>query len=237
MTDLDFDPTIPPARGRKRVPVDMYYVRDLDESDVAQMYDEVGSIPKTIQKIRNSHHLLAQALARGVKETDAALMTGYQIATISNLKRDPAFRQLLEYYTAETKQVQSDMLARLRAMGFDTMEILHEKLLAGELAPNQILDLGKMILDRTGHGPKSTVDHNYGIDGKTLEMLKSAVDAASTGKIIDVQVSKEPEIGDSIKPSRVAEEGHVLQFPSQRDGVAAEGGETPEEDFTVGSYK
>src|SRR5208282_3695537 len=49
------------------------------------------------QILRTSHHQLAQILAAGVDDAEASFITGRSTSSISSLRSDPAFKELLTY--------------------------------------------------------------------------------------------------------------------------------------------
>ena len=70
-----------PARGgrRRAAPFTVGTPRELTEADLAELIhpSSVNSAPGPVQKLRSTHHRLAQLLATGTKQVDASLITGY----------------------------------------------------------------------------------------------------------------------------------------------------------------
>ena len=97
-----------------------------------------------LRSLRAGHHQLAQVLAAGVGDVEASLVTGKSTTTIASLKRDPAFKELLAYYTAQQEVRDYDMHARVTTIGAIASEILQERL---EESPDKFSneDLRKLL--------------------------------------------------------------------------------------------
>lgn len=140
-------------------------------------------------KIRNSHHQLARLLASGVKQSHCSQILGYAPSRISILQNDPAFADLLEFYSARTDEVHLDLVKRLHNLSADAMEVIHERVLEApeEITVANLLEIVKMGADRSGAGPKSTsvVEHQHTLNaGDLLRLKKGVIDEEN--KIIDV---------------------------------------------------
>ena len=72
--------------------------RPIDERDleVLRAAPKVQTPPR--KKLRYKHHALARSLAAGMQESAAAAITGFAPVTVSILKRDPAFAELVRFY-------------------------------------------------------------------------------------------------------------------------------------------
>jgi len=118
----------------------------------------VDGAVKPLTKIRERHHALAKLLASGgISQNEASIITGYDISTISILKNDPAFKELILFYQNEVNAEYRTMHSQLAGLGEDAVAELRRRV---EEDPEQIgftslLDLVTKIADRTGHGPAS----------------------------------------------------------------------------------
>lgn len=124
---------IPSARGGRRRPeIELLceIVRGLTEEDLPKLEspDSLGTTPIPIQQLRATHHQLAQLLAKGMPDNEAALITGYSPSRISILKTDPAFSELLASYRELREGVFVDTLERMRILGLSTLDELQERL-------------------------------------------------------------------------------------------------------------
>jgi hypothetical protein len=81
-----------------------------------------------VAKLRDSHHALARALARGQTPIQASQATGYRVSRIYLLLRDPTFNDLVTYYKTDDEEARADIEARFAGMTVDFMQELHERL-------------------------------------------------------------------------------------------------------------
>lgn len=106
-------------------------VRELGEGDLDVLRSPglpSTAGPKGPMRIRHTHHLLAQQIAKGHSMAECALITGYAPATISVMKGDPTFRELVAFYTAEAARVFSVGLERMQALGLSSLDELQRRL-------------------------------------------------------------------------------------------------------------
>ena len=157
----------PRMQGRPQAQFHIAYARDLTEADMEALASMPrGAPPRLLQRIHSSHHSLARCLAAGMKQNQAALVTGYSPVRISYLQRDPAFVALVADYRTEAKGAFADLAERMADMSLDAMEILQERL---QDSPETftipvLLDLIRAFADRTGHGPGQDVNFKMSVD-------------------------------------------------------------------------
>jgi hypothetical protein len=154
-------PSVVPLRP---VPTTAHYERDLAEADIVALQTlPRGTYVRPLQRIRSSHHALARCLAMGLNPSKAALVTGYSPGRISDLARDPTFKQLVAEYSADARDVVADYALRMRELGLDAMEEVHERLHTdpGSFSVPVLLDIVTNMADRTGHGTGQSVTHNF----------------------------------------------------------------------------
>jgi ATP sulfurylase len=102
-----------------------------------------------------------------MKQSQAALVTGYSANRISILLDDPAFSALVEDYRTEAKAAFADLAERMNNMSLDAIELLQERLHDNPeiFSIPMLLDVVKAFADRTGHGPGQEVhlkmDQNF----------------------------------------------------------------------------
>lgn len=144
---------LPSARGgRKRaMPVEIEVVRSLTSEDLPLLLDP-PPVPAeqrygTLQ-IRHAHHLLARCLANGTDQNDAALITGYSVSYISDIKNSPAFAELLAYYQTKKELVFVDVAERMKVLGLNSLDELQRRLEAepDEWSKRELMELSKLML-------------------------------------------------------------------------------------------
>lgn len=171
LEELGLDLTSTVRKGRAASTVVETFVRELTPADLAMPATQVQTAP-SLTKIRDSHHALARVLATGMKEHEAAAITGYSSSRISILKADPQFQELLEFYRSQAQEVVADFRVRMVNMGMDALQELQERLNDNpeKFSEGLLKDIVKEIADRTGHapqrGPSNVTQINIGLSDK-----------------------------------------------------------------------
>ena len=206
--------------GRRASPINATIAREISEEDILKMAEPNSIKPQAIQSLRQSHHTLARLLAIGTPEGDIALITGYSISRISILKGDPTFAELLKYYEGVEaegyKVARADMHLRLSSLGFDTLEVLHERLLDApeKFSVKELAQIVELTADRIGHGKTSTVNNNvqHSVAPETLAAIRSAAQGA-------------PVLGEEDRQAllSMAREATAVSSPEAADWIEGEG--------------
>ena len=146
------------------------------------------------REVTGLDHALARALASGIGEGEAALIVGMTGSTVSILKMDPSFRELVAFYQADVDRAFTSMHNTLAALSQDAAEVLRERLEEDpdDISPNQLIELVKLGADRTGFGPKSTQDVNVNVG--LAARMQEARERVAARKMIDIT----PEIKDGV---------------------------------------
>lgn len=122
------------ARGGKAgagaQPLEVEVIRALAESDLEAITNPplVSAPLAVVKSLKASHHNLAQLIAEGKSGAEIHLTTGYSQSYISNIQHDPAFNELISYYGEQRRTIFIDAQERLRLLGLDATEKLHEQL-------------------------------------------------------------------------------------------------------------
>lgn len=178
----------PRIKGRAAVPISTELVRELAPADFALLASERGSAEtRPIAKLRDRHHALARCLAQGMKNNEAAAITGYDPSRISILKADPTFRELVEQYSRVEDSVMADFTDRATTLSLSAMNEIQDRL---EDDPETfsvptLLEVAKFAADRTGHAPISknvNVNVNAGLGDRLAQARKRlAIASAASG--------------------------------------------------------
>lgn len=154
----------PRLKGRVRRPTpDAVKLRELTSADLALLEGEgnrTTSSSKPIARLNQRHHGLARALAGGMKDTEAAIVTGYDPSRISILKGDPTFRALVDFYRENLDKVFTDLHEKMAGLSAEAADRLRDLLENDEnvLSATVLLDILKATADRTGYAPKTQVE-------------------------------------------------------------------------------
>jgi len=186
--DLNLDIAAMTRPGRKPAPLHAHVVRELESADLAALAAPRNTEPAELKRLSERHHALARSLASGMSEAEAAALTGYDLSRVSNLKRSPAFQELLALYRDRRDAEFAEMHAMLAGLSKDAALELRTRLedSPGEITLPQLLDILKMGADRTGFGPTSKQETTVRVDLSTrLEAARTRARIAQ-GDIIDV---------------------------------------------------
>lgn len=136
-----------PRGGRRpSAPLAIEVLRELEPGDLQALSGAVAAPAQRLLQIRQPHHALARLICEGRELAEVALITGYAPSYISNLQNDPAFAELLSYYSVQREQVFVDVLERMRTLGLHSMEELQRRL---EEAPEKFSNREVMeLVDR-----------------------------------------------------------------------------------------
>jgi len=122
-----------------------------------------------VKRLRDSHHAVAKLLVQGLSVAEVSLQTGYAISRISVLQRDPAFRELMEFYRNDAERIAADFTAKAALVSLDFLQELHERVLDRPelLADSTVIEAFKVIADRAGFAPvqrsiSKNVNLNFG---------------------------------------------------------------------------
>lgn len=171
------------TRGRAAIAVSAAVVRELDETDVALLAAEKGSVAAPLKRLSERHHALARCLASGMGPGDAAITCGYVASRVSILQSDPAFQELVHFYREDVNRQYLGMHQVLAGLSLDAATELHERLTEDmnadekKISVGQLVELTKLGADRTGFGPQSS-QVNVNVDLATrLEAARKRISA------------------------------------------------------------
>jgi len=163
-------PTIlqsPKTIGRKEKAIEVLSIRPLIGEDLDKFLEEQGTKPVPIKALRQKHHALARALASGMDDNKAGLITGYNASYVSILKSDPTFKNLVYLYQKEQDDIFADMNQKLANVSMDALSELSDRLedTPDDFSVAQLMDIVVKTADRSGNGPQTsqTVNVNFGI--------------------------------------------------------------------------
>lgn len=205
MTDLfaDIDATIDsigfPANfgraGQDRVvnPQELVLeVSELTEEHVAAAHAHLAAgapslgTEMSLKSIRATHHRLAQVLALGMDETKAARLCNYDKSRVSQLKRDPAFAELMAYYSTNVEVEMMEFVSAAKELTLDFLGKLQQDLdeTPEKFTPHLTLEAIKVLADRTGHAPvQKSIAVNVNADvGSRLNAAKERLRNVTNGR-------------------------------------------------------
>lgn len=110
-----------------------------------------GPSRSTVLRLRHTHHMLARALAEGKSNIAAAAISGYAPSTVSALKADPAFQELVAHYSAQVDDLFAQIHDRIGALGVSFLDEIQQRF---ETSPEsfsigQLQKMSEFLLDRS----------------------------------------------------------------------------------------
>jgi hypothetical protein len=179
------------SRGHKSVAeVHLVGTRSLTEEDAqAYLEDDSRKIPiaqTRLKKIRARHHEAARLMASGKNDAEIHILTGLAYSTLSILRNDPAFADLVAHYNKIADEKFETTHERLAALGTDAIEVLQERLeeTPEEFDNDQLITVIKTTSDRTGYGPSSKQQVNVNVN--LADKLQRAREAMATRRTIEL---------------------------------------------------
>lgn len=167
-------------------------MRELTEADLPAILNPppVAASQPVVKSIRASHHKLAQLIAEGAPGTEISLVTGYSQSYISTLQGDPAFEELVSYYASQQREIFIDAQERLKALGLDAIEKLHEHLhdptkLWSHRELMEAIKLAMPVETSVKQAPGGSVSLSAE-SGASLEIKFVGARPASSGPMLDI---------------------------------------------------
>lgn len=167
--------------GRSAVSVDVEVVREITEDDLMLLEEpRPKSTAPVVKQLRERHHALARLLAAGIPHWEAAAITGYEPSRVSILRRDPAFQNLISFYTEKKDAAFADVHANLNGLTVDALSVIRERLEENpdDFSNHELRELVKVGADRSGHGPTNTnIQVNVGLAQRLEAARKRVIEA------------------------------------------------------------
>ena len=192
--DLDLDLSFMGRRGRRAGSFDFEVLREVRASDLVAQESAEAGVVVPLKKLTARHHSVARLLAVGTSPGAAAIAVGLDNAYLSTLQNDPAFKDLVKFYSNKTEEAFFDTMQNLSDFSQEVMTELRDRL---ETTPEdfQVRDLTKLLtdtLDRTGHGPTSTQNTNVNINlGERLDAARQRALALRMAEAQDITPTSE----------------------------------------------
>jgi hypothetical protein len=156
------------ARGKRPAePLSVEFVRELTPADGDLLLNPppMGSTTPMVKRLRSQHHHLARLCAAGMKDVEAANVTGFSQSRVCILKHDPAFQELMAYYAGQAEAKFLDVHERLAKLGEAVVEEIHERLEDNpdDFSTKELIAIGEFTLDRSVAPPKSRMTGATGV--------------------------------------------------------------------------
>jgi len=190
--------------------VEFNYVRELSEADALLI--QSGACPATkptaIQEVRDRHHWIAKLVADGISDIEISAIVGMSPGRVGVLRNDPAFIELVSHYTEVRTALGIDITQRLSYLSGAVTQEMARRLEESpeEISNKDLIKLGEVVLDRSGHGASSTVHVKTTDTVAFLKELRAKSEAEKSKTVI----SREEEI-TIVANDKISAEGPVHQ--------------------------
>lgn len=174
--------------GRNSRPLTAHITGELAVADLESLRDEGATPAPRIKQLRQRHHALAKALCDGIPDGEAGIICGYSASRVSILKSDPTFKELMVFYDTTRKDRYVELHDKIANLGEDVMDEMSSRLEddPDAVSMGQLIELGKLALDRSGFGPQSNtnVNVNVGLSEK-LAMARARALESRTSELLE----------------------------------------------------
>lgn len=199
--------------------------RELSEADIEALRGGgTKGVSQQIVKVRETHHQLARLVAQGKRVYEISAITGFSPSYISALKNDPSFKELISYYSEQVEQAFVVVQEKMAAIGVDVLSEVHDRVLLApeKLKFSELIEVGKMVLDRTGNGPTSKVQHAHAVfDASSVAAVKEALSNRGFVKTLNLTAEAPSEtLAPPISPDG---DDRTLELEAARSGGEGEG--------------
>lgn len=174
----------------------------MEESDLQLLVAaRQASAPNTqveLKRVKERHHSVARLIASGMTQTLVAEIVNLSESYLSTLLNSPAMVELVAFYRSQHTAAHEVVEERLRTLALSAAEQLQERVDAGAADDNTLIQAAKLGFDRSGHGPRSTVNQvneTHLFDHAELRRLDREARAESDEHIIKLPAPSK-ELGD-----------------------------------------
>lgn len=163
-------------------------VLSLESDDLLRLREPRPAERETLTRLRHKHHALARALANGLSQTEAALVSGFAPGHVTILLGDPTFSELVRFYEAEAGRAFNAIQEGLVGVTMGSIEEIGLRLdeEPEKISMSQLIEIAKLGADRTGNGPSTTqqVNINVGLADRMAQAQKRLEARRADGPII-----------------------------------------------------
>lgn len=168
--------------------------RELTEDDIHALELAPTNVIFPIKHVRAIHHRQAQLVALGRPDNEIAAIVGTSVGRIRDLRTNPAFADLVSYYTEQQLEVDFETHLRVQGKIVDILELtvneigdrLEDEGQIKRIPIGQLRQLAEFAADRTIAPPRATqqgsttpptkIELNFGFEGKDKEEKDNTID-------------------------------------------------------------
>lgn len=180
-------------------------VGELTQADLRRLEKPRPAVRKqsALKRLTERHRNVARAVASGMPVVDVAAFTGLTPATIHNYKKDPSFMNLVAFMGKEIDIVYETIHEKLTGLSIDAMEALRDKMEDPDekISVGQYIEIAKLGLDRSGHGPQSTqnVNINDGLADRLAAARKRIAERTIEATALEIEDATSTDEGTNLR--------------------------------------
>jgi hypothetical protein len=156
-------PELIPSRGAVAEPLTLEVTRELTASDLLRLSEAPKVGVPLLQKLRATHHRMAQLQASGKTMGQIAAIVGCTTARLTQLQGDPTYTELVAYYNDQIMTAMIEDSARLRDKIVDAGEMavdelrdrLEDDAKRTRMSTSDVRQIAEFAMDRTVAPPKA----------------------------------------------------------------------------------
>lgn len=174
----------------------------------------------SVQRIRAWHHEAARLMSCGLSDVEIAEALDCRLSTLNQLRRSPAFQELLRCYAQEADKLAVSAAVKLRATAslvLDRLEEILSETPTKELPLNWLKDIAFPLLDRAGYTPVSkslsVVARAGTLDAATLAAIKEELRGNTIIIPAGGQDLPADRPADQPAPNPAGPHGELVTFP------------------------
>lgn len=173
--------------------------RELTEADLLDLRFMPDNSPPTLKTISARHRRTAMMCARGLSNEQIADALGYTPTRVSQLRFDPAFKELVAYYEDQIHEESLDdekrFQAKILVAGEQSVDLINNRL-EGEvddvkISTSELRQIATFAADRTVAPPKAIVNTT----------------APPTEITLNFGRELKPRVVEEVKPKVITQEG------------------------------
>ena len=220
-------------------PPAVFNERELELKDLDRLIAESRPQTQRLKAIREVHHRIARMMAAGLTNVEVAASLGLSVNRMSLLRGDPAFQELLAFYTEQEKEIWQEVREHAAQLGITAAQVIHERMLDDpeKMKTADLLSVMRSGLDYGGHKP---AERSESLHVHTTAEQLARIKAARGEENVSVrgrEEAAEEEDGsrDGVRGSggsggEDAIEGEIVERTEGRDAIREAGAESSEQD-------
>lgn len=111
--------------------------------------------PQTLAKLTHRHHTLAKCIVSGLSLKESCIISGFKEERAYGLKKDPMFKDLLNFYTQRKQEYFTDTFEKLADLTSSAVDTLRDRIdnTPDKISTKDLISILTSAADRSGNSP------------------------------------------------------------------------------------